>query len=66
MCQSNVYALEGDREELLLEDVSLIETQNGSVTMCTLFGEPMAVEGRIVGIDLVRQKVYLERTATAD
>jgi predicted RNA-binding protein len=66
VCQSNVYALEGGREELLLEDVSLIETQNGSVRMCTLFGEPMVVEGRIVGIDLVRQRVYLERTATAD
>lgn len=65
MCQSNVYALEDDHEELLLEDVAVIETDGDAITMRTLFGEPMVVSGRIVGVDLTRQRVYLERAATA-
>ncbi len=64
MCQSNVYALDGEQEKLLLEDVALIESDEDSLTMRTLFGEPMVISGRIVGIDLTRQKVYVERIAT--
>ena len=62
MCQSNVYALDGDEEELLLEDVALIESDGDSLTMRTLFGEPMVVAGPVVAVDLMRHRVYVERT----
>jgi|SaaInl7_135m_RNA_FD_contig_21_2208282_length_1055_multi_5_in_0_out_0_2 predicted RNA-binding protein len=62
MCQSNVYALDGDEEELLLEDVALIESDGDSLTMRTLFGEPMVVAGTVVAVDLMRHRVYVERT----
>ena len=59
MCNSNVFALKSGQEELLLEDVSHITVENGTVRLRTLFGEPMAVEGRIKEIDLMKNRIVL-------
>ena len=59
MCNSNVYAAKSGQEELLLEDVSHLAVDNGTVTLRTLFGEPMTVEGRIKEIDLIKNRIVL-------
>ena len=61
MCQSNVYTIEEDREELLLEDVASLEVDGDRVTMKTLFGEPVSLRAHIVEIDLMRHKVLLAK-----
>ena len=59
MCNSNVFAVKSGQEELLLEDVSHVAVENGTVKLRTLFGEPMTVEGRIKEIDLIKNRIIL-------
>lgn len=61
MCQSNAYLVKGGLEELILEDVALIEVERDRVNMRTLFGEPVSIRARILGIDLTKNKIMLER-----
>ncbi len=59
MCNGNVFALKSGQEELLLEDVSHVAIENGSVRMKTLFGEPITVEGHVKEIDLIKNRIVL-------
>ena len=60
MCQSTVYLIDGDREELIQEDVALVEIDGNRVEMKTLFGEPLSLAARIVEIDLMKHRIILE------
>jgi len=40
--------------------VALIEVKGDTCTLWTLFGEQEQVQGRIVRIDLLKHRVYLE------
>ena len=62
MCQSNVYAIEDGQEELLMEEVSALAAEGGQVTMRSLFGEPLSILGRIKEVDLVKNRIVLEKT----
>jgi predicted RNA-binding protein len=61
MCQSNVYAVERDAETLVLEDVASMRVDGDRITMQTLFGEPVSLEGRIKEINLMKHRIVLER-----
>lgn len=61
MCQSNAYLLDGGREELVLEDVTLVEVGKDQVKMRTLFGEPVSLRARVREIDLTKNRIVLER-----
>lgn len=61
MCQSSVYAIDGEREELLLEDVALVEVDGDRVELKSLFGEPLSIRAQIKEINLVKHKIILER-----
>lgn len=61
MCQSDVYALDGGREELLAEEVATVEVDGDRITMKTLFGEPVSLSARIVEIDLMKHRIVLEK-----
>jgi predicted RNA-binding protein len=61
MCQSNAYLLDGGREELVLEDVALMEVGENQVKMRTLFGEPLSLRARVKEIDLIKNRIVLER-----
>ena len=57
MCQSNVYLVDDDREELVSEEVAFVEVDGDRITMKTLFGEPRSVVGHITKIDLVKNRI---------
>ena len=61
MCQSNVYLIDGDREELVQEDVAIVEIDGDRVAMKTLFGEPVSLSARIKEIDLMKHRIVLEK-----
>jgi len=61
MCQSNVYAVDSGRQELLLEDVARLEIEGDEVTIEPLFGEQVSFSARIKEIDLVKQRIVVER-----
>lgn len=64
MCQSSVYTLNQDQEELLLEDVAWVAVEGDQVTMRTLFGEPISLTARIKKIDLMKHRIILEKSAS--
>jgi predicted RNA-binding protein len=59
VCQSNIFTVSAEQEELFLEDVSHVAVTNGQVTMRTLFGEPVTLEGRIKEVDLVKNRILI-------
>ena len=61
MCQSNVYAIDSGRQELLLEEVARLEIEGDEVTIEPLFGEPISLTARIKEIDLMKHRIVVER-----
>lgn len=47
MCQLTAYMVEGEQQELLLEDVTVVKVHGEHVHLSTLFGESREVEGSI-------------------
>ena len=66
MCQSNVYLIEGDHEELVQEDVALVHMDGDRVELKSLFGEPLSLHARIVQIDLMKHRIVLEKRGDAE
>ena len=59
MCQSNIFTVSQEQEELFLESVSHVAVENGRITLRTLFGEPVTLEGRIREVDLVKNRIVI-------
>jgi predicted RNA-binding protein len=61
MCQSNAYLKHNGEEKLILEEVGMIIPQNGKVLLTNIFGEEELVDGEIRLVDLIHNKVILEK-----
>ena len=60
MCEANVYLINKDVEELLLERVDKIIPMNGEVYLENIFGQRKTVSARIKELHLVDHRVILE------
>ncbi|MCD4718057.1 MAG: CooT family nickel-binding protein [Desulfobacterales bacterium] len=60
MCESNVYILKDGREELVLEGVDVLESQEGQVKLVSMFGEEEKIKARVKTLSLVDHKIILE------
>jgi len=60
MCEANAYLLKGDREELIMEAVDIIENENGVLKMRSIFGDQKTVRGVIRRMALVDHKIIIE------
>lgn len=61
MCEANVYLMNKDIAELLLERVDKIIPRPGEVYLENIFGQRKVVAARIKELQLVDHKVILER-----
>jgi len=64
MCEANVYLINKNVEELLLERVDTIIPKDGEIYLENIFGERKIVAARIKELHLVDHRVILERIAT--
>lgn len=64
MCEANVYLMNKDVEELLLENVDKIIPRNGEIFLENIFGERKIVAARIKELHLVDHRIILERVET--
>ena len=60
MCEAAAYFLKDGKEELLLESVDQLESDNGEVKMVNIFGERKDFRGKIRLLSLVDHKIILE------
>ncbi len=60
MCESAAYLLKDGREELVLENVDLLESEEGQIKMIDIFGEQRQIKARIKALYLVDHKIILE------
>lgn len=60
MCESKVYLVSEEGEQLVLEDVTSLQPEQDGYQLVTLFGERKHVRARIKEIDLLKHRVLLE------
>lgn len=60
MCESNVYLVKGEKEELLMKDVASITLDGNKVYLRSLFGEEKRVSARFKQADLIKHKIIFE------
>lgn len=61
MCQTNAFAVTGDKEEMLMEGVARIEVDGDTLRMRGVFGDRFDVKGRIVEVNFQAGKMIIER-----
>lgn len=61
MCEANVYLINNDVEELLLERVDKIIPKDGEIYLENIFGQRKTLAARIKELHLVDHRIILER-----
>ena len=61
MCLGKAYLKEGDKDELLLENVASLEVKEESLILTTILKETREVEARLSRIDFAKGRIILER-----
>lgn len=59
MCEANAYLLKDGKEELLLEAVDVLESDEGQVRIANIFGEQKVVDAEIRSMSLVNHRILL-------
>ena len=60
MCEVNAYVEKGKGQELLMDNVTLIDIEDGKIRLKNLWGELKELAGGIKQIDLTKNKVVLQ------
>ncbi|MCK4473171.1 MAG: CooT family nickel-binding protein [Anaerolineae bacterium] len=61
MCETTVYFSEDGEEQKVMEDVVLVQPEDGAYLLVNLLGEQKLVQGRIVRIDFLKHTLHLSR-----
>ena len=59
MCDLKAYVRNNDKEELLLESVNHVRSEEGEVVLRNLFGEEKRVRGEVREVSLVKNRVIV-------
>jgi len=62
MCESHAYVLRGDQAETVLDDVTFLQPEGGSVLLRNLFGEEVRIRGTIEKILFMDHKILIKET----
>lgn len=60
MCEANAYLLKGEKEELILEDISVLRPEKEGLYLQNIFGEQKWVKARIREMNLLDHRIVLE------
>lgn len=61
MCEANVYIRSGEREELFLEQVDIIEPFDEGIRLVDIFGKQKFIMARIRDMNLLNHRIILEK-----
>jgi predicted RNA-binding protein len=60
MCEANVYLLKGGKEELILEDLTILRPEGGELYLQDMFGEQKRIKARLKELNLIDHRIVLE------
>ncbi len=60
MCEANAYLIKEGKEELILEDISILRPENGELYLQNIFGEQRRIKARIKEMNLLDHRIILE------
>jgi len=60
MCEANAYLITEGKEELILEDITLLRPEDGELFLENMFGEQKRIKARIKEMNLTTHRVTLE------
>jgi len=61
MCEASAYIYQGDREELVLESVDIVEPKdNGEFLLADIFGNQRTIKAKLKVMNLVNHKIVFE------
>lgn len=60
MCESHAYVLRNGKEEKVLDDVTLLKPEAGSVLLRNLFGDEVRIKGKVEEIRFMDHKIILK------
>ncbi len=60
MCEANAYRLKEGREELILEDISVLRPEKEELYLQNIFGEQKRIKARIKEMNLLDHRIVLE------
>ncbi len=60
MCEANAYLIREGKEELILEDISILRPDRDELYLQNIFGEQKRVKARIKELNLIDHRILLE------
>jgi len=60
MCEANAYLITEGKEELILEDITLLRQEGSELFLENMFGEQKRIKARIKEMNLTTHRVTLE------
>ena len=60
MCEANAYLMTEGKEELILEDITLLRPEGGEIFIENMFGEQKRIKARIKEMNLTTHRITLE------
>jgi len=60
MCEANAYLIKEGKEELILEDLSILRPEGESLYLQNIFGEQKRIKARIKETNLLDHRILLE------
>ncbi len=60
MCEANAYLIKGGKEELVLEDLSILRPEKDELYLQNIFGEQKKIKARIKEMNLLEHRILLE------
>ncbi|NLA11738.1 MAG: CooT family nickel-binding protein [Firmicutes bacterium] len=60
MCQSTVYLVKDGREEMVMEDVSVVKPQGDELLLVGMLGETKQLKAKIKELQLMDHRILLE------
>lgn len=61
MCELNVNMVEGTNTITLMEDVVRLVVNNNEITITSMLGENLTVQGKIMHVDLTKQEALIRK-----
>jgi predicted RNA-binding protein len=60
MCEANAYLIKAGKEELILEDISVLRPEKDELYLQNIFGEQKRIKARIKEMNLIDHRIVLE------